>query len=113
MTAMGILWSLLLDPVLGMYPYFLKLLGFSNVAFLKDPALAMPTIVLMTTWKNFGLSMTILVAGLQGIPEVYYEAAAIDGVNHWEQFRHIILPLLIPTLSFCIVTNTIGSLQVF
>jgi len=113
MTSMGILWSLLLDPVLGIYPYFLKLIGFSRVAFLKDPVLAMPTIVLMTTWKNFGFSMTILVAGLQGVPEVYYEAAAIDGANRWKQFRHITLPLLIPTLSFCIVTNTIGSLQVF
>lgn len=113
LTAIGIIWSMLLDPSLGIYPYLLRSIGLPGVEFLKDPALAMPTIIIMTVWKNFGLSMIILVAGIQSIPDVYYEAAMIDGSNKWSQFRNITIPLLIPTLGFCVITNTIGSLQVF
>lgn len=113
MTAVGIVWSMLLDPSLGMYPYLLKLIGLPGISFLKDPILAMPSIIATTVWKNFGFSMVILVAGIQGIPDTYYEAAEIDGANKWKQFFKITIPMIIPTLSFCIITNTIGSLQVF
>lgn len=113
MTAMGILWSMLLDPSLGFYPYLLRKIGIFGVEFLKDPSLAMPSIIMITVWKNFGLSMIIFVAGIQGIPDEYYEAAKIDGANRWRQFWHVTIPLLLPTLGFCVITNTIGSLQVF
>lgn len=113
LTAMGIVWSMLLDPVLGTVPHFLVSLGLPRMEFLKDPALAMPSVILVTVWKNFGLSMMILLAGIQGIPESYYEAARIDGAGEWALFRHVTLPLLVPALGFCVVTNTIGSLQVF
>lgn len=113
MTAMGILWSMLLDPSLGLYPYFLRKIGIFGVEFLKDPTMAMPSIIMMTVWKNFGLSMIIFVAGIQGIPDQYYEAARIDGADRWKQFSHITIPLLLPTLGFCVVTNTISSLQMF
>ena len=113
LTAMGIVWSMLLDPSLGMYPYLLRMAGLPGVGFLKDPSLAMPSIIMMTVWKNFGFSMVILVAGLQGIPDTYYEAAKIDGAISWRQFCNITVPLLIPTFEFCMITNTIGNLQVF
>lgn len=113
MTAIGIIWSMLLDPSLGMYPYLLRLVGITGVEFLKDPALAMPCVIFTTIWKNFGLSMIILVAGIQGIPGSYYEAAEIDGSNRWTQFTKITLPLIVPTLSFCVITNTIDCLKVF
>ena len=113
MTAIGIVWSMLVDPVLGMYPYLLQLIGFPRIEFLKDPALAVPTVIFTTVWKNSGFSLTILVAGMQSIPDTYYEAAEIDGAGKWQQFKNITIPLLIPTLGFCVITNTIGSLQVF
>ncbi|HZG83370.1 sugar ABC transporter permease [Paenibacillus sp.] len=113
LTAMGILWSMLLDPNLGMIPYFFEKLGFPKIAFLKEPNLAMPTVAVMSVWKNFGFTMVILLAGIQGISESYYEAAEIDGASKMKQFFHITIPLLIPALSFCIITNTIGCLQVF
>lgn len=113
MTALAIVWSLLLDPVIGIIPYLLSILGIYGVEFLKDPALAMPSIILMTVWKNFGFTMVILVAGVQAIPGVYYEAAEIDGAGKIRQFFHVTVPLLLPTLGFCIITNTIGSFQVF
>ena len=113
LTAMGIVWSMLLDPSLGIYPYFLRMIGLPGLAFLKDPFLAMPSVILMTVWKNFGFSMVILVAGIQAIPDTYYEAARMDGAGKWRQFRDVTVPLLIPALGFCVITNTIGSLQVF
>lgn len=113
MTAMGILWSMLLDPSLGVYPYLLRKIGIFGVEFLKDPVLAMPSIIIMTVWKNFGFSMIIFVAGIQGIPDEYYEAAKIDGADKWKRFCNITIPLLLPTLGFNVITNTIGSLQVF
>ena len=113
MTAIGIVWSFLLDPQIGMYPHFLTLLGAPALQFLRDPVLAMPLIIFITVWKNFGFSMVILVAGIQSIPNNYYEAAEIDGATKIEQFFKVTIPLLIPSLTFCIITNTIGSLQVF
>ena len=90
-----------------------KMAGFENIRFLKDPDMAMPLVALMTVWKSFGLNMIILVAGIQAIPDDYYEAARIDGANKTMQFIHITIPLLIPTLGFCVITNTISSFMVF
>jgi multiple sugar transport system permease protein len=73
----------------------------------------MPSIVLMTLWWTVGGSMLVLLAGLQQIPESYYEAAAIDGAGRWAQFRHITLPLLRPVLLFVVLTGLIGAFQVF
>lgn len=113
LTAMGIVWSFLLDPQIGIIPYYLTELGLPHLQFLTDPKMAMPLIILMTVWKNFGLTLVILVAGIQSIPQSYYEASEMDGANSIVQFFRITLPLLVPSLGFCIVTNTIGSLQVF
>ena len=73
----------------------------------------MPTVILMTVWKNFGYTMSILVVGIQGIPTDYFEAAEIDGANGRQKFFAITSPQLLPSLGFCIITNLIGSLQVF
>ncbi|HUC94058.1 MAG TPA: sugar ABC transporter permease [Paenibacillus sp.] len=113
MAAISIVWSFLLDPQIGSYPYYLSLLGLPRLEFLRDPNLAMPSVILMTVWKNFGYSMVILIAGIQSIPDSYYEAAEIDGASKTQQFFNVTIPMLIPAISFCVITNTIGSLQVF
>ena len=113
MTAMGILWSMLLDPNLGYYSYVFKILGSGNPLFLKDPAMAMFWVVLVTVWKNFGLTMMILIAGFQDIPSTYYEAAQIDGANSRQAFQHISFPLIRPALGFCVITVIIDCLKVF
>jgi multiple sugar transport system permease protein len=113
LTAIGIMWSFLLDPQTGMYPHYLVQLGLPRLEFLRDPQLAMPSIILMTVWKSFGFSMIILVAGMQNIACSYYEAAQIDGAGKTRQFFSITVPMLIPSLSFCIITATIAALQVF
>lgn len=113
LTAMGIVWSFLLDPNVGTIPYELTRIGLPKYLFLRDPHQAMPSVVLMTVWKNFGMTMVILVAGIHAIPGSYYEAAELDGANRVRQFLSITIPALTPTIGFCVVTNTIGSLQVF
>lgn len=113
MTALGILWSLMLDPALGLYPYWLTLLGLPKYEFLRDPSLAMATVIAVSIWKNFGFTMVIFIAGLNAIPEVYYEAATMDGANGIQKFLHITIPMLLPTLGFVTVTTIIGSFQVF
>jgi len=113
MTAIGIVWSMLLDPNLGFIPYILKALGMETISFLKDPNLAMPTVILVTAWRGFGYTLTLLSAAALGIPRSLYEAAEIDGAGHWKKFIKITIPSIFPTISFCIVTTTIAALQVF
>ncbi|UUZ86404.1 sugar ABC transporter permease [Paenibacillus sp. P26] len=113
MTAIGIVWSFLLDPQMGMYPYALVKLGSPQLQFLRDPSLAMPSVILITLWRSFGYTMIILVSGIQAIPESYYEAAQIDGAGAFSRFVRITPPMLIPALSFCVITTTISALQVF
>ncbi len=75
---------------------------------------AMVMVVIMNTWKATGFSMILYLAGLQSISPELYEAASIDGVrNAWQRFRFISWPLLVPTTTLLIITNTIGSFQAF
>ena len=113
MTVVSIVWSFLVNPDVGMFSYWLTLFGFEPVNVLNSPTLAMPAVILVGVWKNFGFNMVILLAGLNGIDESYYEAAKLDGATSWQQFKRITVPMLMPTLSFTIVNAIIGSFQVF
>ena len=113
LTSIGIIWSLILDANIGIIPYFFQKLGLGKPLFLKDPNMAMLIIILLTVWKNFGHTMVILMAGIQAINPAYYEAAQVEGASRLKQFLQITIPLLIPNIAFCAVTNLIGSMQVF
>lgn len=113
MTAIGIVWSMLLDPNLGLIPYLLKLLGCETISFLKDPQLAMPTIIVVSAWKGFGYTLTLITAAVLNVSVSLYEAAEMDGANVWKKFIHITIPGIWPTISFCIVTTTISAMQMF
>ena len=78
-----------------------------------DPHWAMPAIVIMAVWKNFGYNMIILLAALQSIPEDLYEAARIDGASSWQQFRHVTLPSLTPVLLLVSILTMTGYFQLF
>jgi multiple sugar transport system permease protein len=78
-----------------------------------DPQLALPAFIIVGLWGVFGASSVILLAGLKGIPQELYEAAAIDGANNWKKFRFITLPMLSPALFFNLVMAIIGALQLF
>lgn len=113
MTAVGIVFSMLLDPNMGAIPYLLRFVGLGSAAFLKDETLAMPTIIVISAWKGFGYTVTLIVAAMLGVSGSLYEAAEMDGAGYWKKFFKVTVPEIWPTISFCIVTNTIGSLQMF
>jgi multiple sugar transport system permease protein len=113
LVAVAVVWRYLYHPRYGMLNYGLSLLGVEPIDWLGDPDWAMPAIILMAVWKNFGFNMIIFIAGLQNIPTQLYEAARIDGASAWAQFRHITLPLLGPTFLFVALMTMIGYFQVF
>jgi len=84
-----------------------------EIGWLTRPQWAMPSIIMLTWWKWVGFRMVIFLAGLQSIPDVFYEAAQIDGAGRWAQFRNITLPLLVPTVLLTLVWSTVNSIQVF
>lgn len=112
-AATGVMFGLLLDETIGYIPYLCGMLGFPDATFFRNASTAMGTIIAMTVWKNFGYTMSILVVGIQGVSQSYYEAARIDGASKVQQFFYITLPGILPNLGFCIITNLIGALQVF
>jgi multiple sugar transport system permease protein len=69
--------------------------------------------MVMSIWQGLGFSMVLFLAGLTGIPRVYYEAAKIDGAGRWQMLRYITVPLLQPTMIFVVITGMIGGMQVF
>ena len=81
--------------------------------FLRDPYLALPSIMLTSIWQGVGFQMVIILAGLQAIPQTLYEAAAVDGANRWQQLYRITLPQLRNTLLFVILVTTILSFRLF
>lgn len=119
MVAAGIIWRWLYQPHFGLINTSLRMIsdatGFiiSEPRWLLDPNLAMPAIAIMSVWKGVGYTMIIFLAGLQGIPDTYYEAAEVDGANGWQAFRYITIPLLRPAMVFVLVTGLIGALQAF
>jgi ABC-type sugar transport system permease subunit len=112
-VAVSLLWIWLLDPQYGLVAYLFRLVGLPAVNWLGDPRLALWSLVLVTVWKSVGYPMVIYLAGLQAIPGDLYEAAALDGADGWQRFRHITWPLLTPTTLFLLITLTITSFQGF
>lgn len=112
-VALAVIWRYVYDPDVGLLNGFLHLFGLPGANWLGNPSLAMPSIILMSIWRNAGSAMIIFLAGLQGIDKSLYEAASIDGAGMWGQFRSITLPLLRPVLLFVTVITSIGFLQVF
>lgn len=113
LTSIAIIFSMLLDPNVEAIPYLFSQVGLPIPQFFRDPTLAMPTVAIMTVWKNFGVTMTILLTAIQGISPSLYESAQMDGATNRQQFFNITLPQIVPSLGFCILTNLIGSMQVF
>jgi multiple sugar transport system permease protein len=109
----SIIWAMMYQSNNGLFQSILVSLGLKKMAFISDVRYALPAVSVMMIWKDIGFSFIIFVAGLKGIPEMYYEAAIVDGATRRQLFRHITIPLLKPVLMFVIVTQTIFSFQVF
>ena len=112
-VAMAVVWGWLFNAQNGMINHLLSLAGITGPNWLGDQATALPVIAMIATWQYAGYNMLFFLAGLQTIPPQLYEAAGIDGASAWRQFRRITLPLLNSTMLFVLVTDVIGSFQVF
>ena len=115
MVVVGIVFMLLLSPELGLVNPLLRgvHLGGLQRAWLGERATALPTVIGVDVWKNFGLSMFLFVAGLKGISREYYEAASIDGANAWQRFWSITMPALRPVTAVVVTLVSINTLKLF
>jgi len=112
-VAVAVVWRLVLDPESGLVNSLLGLVGIDGPDWLGSSSTALPSLIVMAIWRNFGFLMVVFLAGLQGIPGDLYEAATLDGASRWQQFRSVTLPMLRPTMLFGAVITSIGFLQVF
>ncbi|HTY57834.1 MAG TPA: sugar ABC transporter permease [Bacteroidota bacterium] len=112
-VAAAVIWRWVYEPNFGLLNTVLGWFGIGAVNWLNDPTAAMFALIVMGVWKTFGVNMVLFSAGLQGIPETYYEAARMDGAGALSRFWSITLPLLSPTTFFVLVMSVIGSFQVF
>jgi len=106
-------WSWMLDTQLGIVNVVIQHLGGSGVRFLTSREWAIPSLALISVWKNMGYTAIILFAGLQTIPPSIYEAGRLDGASEPKMFFRLTLPLLRPILALVGVLNVIGAFQVF
>ena len=112
-VATATLWFWILNPQLGLLNGILELFGISGKAWLYDSKLAMFSIVLMSLWAGFGGNMMIFLAGLKGIPPIYYEAAKIEGASKWQMFTKITMPSITKTTFLVSTMLILGTFQVF
>jgi multiple sugar transport system permease protein len=108
-----ILWQKLYSTDTGVFNQLLALAGIAPVKWLTSTALAMPSIAVMATWKNMGFYIILFLAGLLNIPAHLYEVSKIEGATRWQDFRHITLPLLRPTMLLVVVLSTFGAFSLF
>jgi len=108
-----ILWQQMYSFDNGVFNAILGSVGIDKIPWLVDPAIAMPSIAVMATWKNVGIYIVLFLVGLQHIPAELYEAAEIDGGSKYNAFRHVTIPMLNPTIIGVIVLSTIGGFSLF
>lgn len=111
----AIIWKWVYNGDFGLLNYYLIQLGIIHepLLWLSDPNLAMPAVIITSVWKSVGFSMVVYLAGLQSIPEDYYDAAKIDGAVGWQRLKDITIPLLSSTTLFLAVVSVLGAFQVF
>jgi multiple sugar transport system permease protein len=113
LVAVAVVWRYLFHTRYGLVNEALAIFGIDAVDWLGDPHWSMPTIILLAVWKNFGYNMVILLAALQAISRELYESARVDGATRWQQFMHVTLPSLGPTLSLVSILTMAGYFQLF
>jgi multiple sugar transport system permease protein len=111
-VANAVLWAWILNSEFGLLNAFLHVFGIHKVLWLQDPDWALPALILMSLW-GLGGTMVIFLAGLQGIPNEFYEAAEIDGAGPWAKLWHVTIPLMSPVIFFNLVMGIIGTFQMF
>ncbi|NIM94018.1 MAG: ABC transporter permease subunit [Anaerolineales bacterium] len=111
--AIARVWRWAYAPQIGTFNTILQSLGLPTQPFLTSPDQALYSIIAVVIWQSIGFAVVIMLAGLNQIPRVYYEAAELDGANFWQRLRHVTIPLMNTAIVFLTITLTIGALQTF
>ena len=111
-VAVAVIWQWLTNSNYGLVAKGLGAFGLDGVQFFADPDWAMPTLIVMNSWHWFPLGAVIIYGALQTIPAEVYEAARVDGVNAWQMFWHITLPMLQPVLFALGLVGTLWSFNI-
>ena len=109
LVAVAYVWMIMYNPQFGLID---KIFGL-DINWLFDSRFALPAIMAMTIWKDFGYAVILFLSGLMSLPSDCYESSQIDGASAWQTFRYITLPLLRPTMLFVVVTSIISYLQAY
>ncbi len=109
LVAVSFVWMWLYNPQFGLINKVFHI----DINWLKDSHWALPAIIIMTIWKDFGYATVIFLGGLMGLPEDVFEAADMDGASKWQRFVNITWPLLKPTTLFVTITSLISYLQAY
>ncbi|MGO4545409.1 carbohydrate ABC transporter permease [Paenibacillus sp. 2TAB23] len=104
-------WSWLYEGNFGFFNYLLSEIGLNKIHFIADSSFVVPSLSLISVWLSGNL-IVIFLAGLQNVPNVYHEAAEMDGANGWQRFRHITLPCMTPIIFYNLLMSLIANLQV-
>ena len=112
-VAVAMMWRWIFNTDYGLLNLWFTMVGLPRIPWLSSTAWAMTALIIMAVWKSLGFNMVIFLAGLQGISQQLYEAAAIDGANRWHRFLYITVPMLAPTTFFVLVISGSQSFQVF
>lgn len=113
LVAYSMIFRLIFADQYGILNYVLGLFGVEPVGWLTTAQGARLAIVIAIIWRWVGYNTVIVIAGLQGIPDVLYDAARVDGATAWQRFWYVTLPKLKPVILFIAITSTIGTLQLF
>jgi len=113
MIATAFVFRFLFQAEAGTINGYLEVLGIPEPGWLDDIKWAMPTVIIYTCWKDFGYVFLIFLAGIQGISSDVIEASTIDGATGFAKIRYIVLPILKPITVYNVVTQVIGSFQIF
>jgi multiple sugar transport system permease protein len=111
--AVGLLWAWMYSPNYGFINYMLQLMGLPPVQWLVRAQTALLSLMIVGIWRGLGFNIIVFLAGLKNVPQELYDAASIDGANELQQYRHVTLPMITPTLFFAVVMALIASFQVF
>lgn len=113
-VAISVIWKwLYAGGKYGLLNHLLLRFGLQPIDWLVDVRWTLSSIIIMSVWGGLGYNLILFLAGLQGIPQVFYEAADVDGASEWDKFWNVTLPLLRPTMFFVTVMSIISSFQVF
>lgn len=112
-VAVALVWTMMFHPQLGVLNYLLSLVGIPAQAWIFEQGTVIPSLVLVETWQWTPLIMLIVLGGLASMPREPFEGAEIDGVNAWQKFRYITLPMILPFMMIAVIIRSIDALKSF